>query len=133
MRTVRATIRKVGKRYRGDVMEFKTVEELYTTLGITGAIVVVFLGVFVYMIVQNDKRRSVEMGKIIDRLGDLKSNDSNFESAMQNLSAAVKELSETNKIVASTVNKLDYYNRDLNRKLEKHDEKSDKIIDILRK
>lgn len=114
-------------------MEFKTVEELYTTLGITGAIVVVFLGVFVYMIVQNDKRRSVEMGKIIDRLGDLKSNDTNFESAMQNLSAAVKELSETNKIVADTVNKLDYYNRDLNRKLEKHDEKSDKIIDILRK
>lgn len=113
-------------------MEYKTIQELYTSLGVAGAIIVVFLGVFVYTIVQNDKRRSQEMTEIIKELRNLQMNDTNFQNAMENLSAAVKELSTTNKIVADTVGKLDYFNRDINRKLEKHDEKCDKILDSLR-
>lgn len=113
-------------------MEYKTIQELYTSLGVAGAIIVVFLGVFVYTIVQNDKRRSREMSEIIKELRSLQMNDTNFQNAMENLSAAVKELSTTNKIVADTVGKLDYFNRDINRKLEKHDEKCDKILDSLR-
>lgn len=113
-------------------MEYKTLQELYTSLGVAGAIIVVFLGVFVYTIVQNDKRRSREMSEIIKELRNLQMNDTNFQNAMENLSEAVKELSKTNKIVADTVGKLDYFNRDINRKLEKHDEKCDKILDSLR-
>ncbi len=114
-------------------MEYKTIEELYTSLGIAGAIIVVFLGIFVYTIVQNDKRRSREMKDIIEKLGNLQINDRNFENAMTNLSDAVKELSTTNRIVADTVSKLDYYNKDFNRKLDKHDEKCDKILDAVRR
>lgn len=113
-------------------MEYKTIQELYTSLGVAGAIIVVFLGVFVYTIVQNDKRRSREMTEIIKELRNLQMNDTNFQNAMENLSEAVKELAKTNKIVADTVGKLDYFNRDINRKLEKHDEKCDKILDSLR-
>lgn len=114
-------------------MEYKTIEELYLAVGVAGAIIVVFLGVFVYTIVQNDKRRSREMAEIIQALRNLQLNDTKFQSAMENLSEAVKELSATNKIVADTVGKLDYFNRDINRKLEKHDDKADKILDELRK
>ena len=114
-------------------MEYKTIEELYTSLGVAGAIIVVFLGVFVYTIVQNDKRRSQEMKEIIKELRNLQMNDTNFQNAMENLSEAVKELSTTNKIVADTVGKLDYFNRDINRNLEKNDDKADKILDELRK
>nr|DAM13729.1 MAG TPA: Protein of unknown function (DUF2570) [Caudoviricetes sp.] len=114
-------------------MEYKTIEELYLAVGVAGAIIVVFLGVFVYTIVQNDKRRSQEMTEIIRELRNLQMNDTNFQNAMENLSEAVKELSTTNKIVADTVSKVDYYNRELHKKLDKHDEKSDKILDELRK
>lgn len=114
-------------------MEYKTIEELYLAVGVAGAIIIVFLGVFVYTIVQNDKRRSREMAEIIQELRSLQLNDTKFQSAMENLSEAVKELSATNKIVADTVGKLDYFNRDINRKLEKHDDKADKILDELRK
>ena len=114
-------------------MEYKTIEELYLAVGVAGAIIVVFLGVFVYTIVQNDKRRSQEMTEIIRELRNLQINDTNFQNAMENLSEAVKELSTTNKIVADTVSKVDYYNRELHKKLDKHDEKSDKILDELRK
>lgn len=114
-------------------MEYKTIQELYLAVGVAGAIIIVFLGVFVYTIVQNDKRRSREMAEIIQELRNLQLNDTKFQSAMENLSEAVKELSTTNKIVADTVSKVDYYNRELHRKLEKHDEKSDKILDELRK
>lgn len=114
-------------------MEYKTIEELYLAVGVAGAIIVVFLGVFVYTIVQNDKRRSQEMTEIIRELRNLQMNDTNFQNAMENLSEAVKELSTTNKIVADTVSKVDYYNRELHKKLDKHDEKSDKILDELRR
>jgi uncharacterized protein YlxW (UPF0749 family) len=114
-------------------MEYKTIEELYLAVGVAGAIIIVFLGVFVYTIVQNDKRRSQEMTEIIRELRNLQMNDTNFQNAMENLSEAVKELSTTNKIVADTVSKVDYYNRELHKKLDKHDEKSEKILDELRK
>lgn len=114
-------------------MEYKSIEELYLAVGVAGAIIIVFLGVFVYTIVQNDKKRSREMAEIIQELRNLQLNDTKFQSAMENLSEAVKELSATNKIVADTVGKLDYFNRDINRKLEKHDDKADKILDELRK
>lgn len=114
-------------------MEYKTIEELYLAVGVAGAIIIVFLGVFVYTIVQNDKRRSQEMTEIIRELRNLQMNDTNFQNAMENLSEAVKELSTTNKIVADTVSKVDYYNRELHKKLDKHDEKSDKILDELRR
>lgn len=114
-------------------MGYKTIEELYLAVGVAGAIIVVFLGVFVYTIVQNDKKRSQEMTEIIRELRNLQMNDTNFQNAMENLSEAVKELSTTNKIVADTVSKVDYYNRELHKKLDKHDEKSDKILDELRK
>ena len=114
-------------------MEYKTVEELYLAVGVAGAIIIVFLGVFVYTIIQNDKRRTQEMTEIIQELKNLQINDTKFQSAMENLSEAVKELSTTNKIVADTVGKLDYFNRDINRKLEKHDDKADKILEELRK
>lgn len=114
-------------------MEYKTIQELYLAVGVAGAIIIVFLGVFVYTIVQNDKRRSQEMTEIIRELRNLQMNDTNFQNAMENLSEAVKELSTTNKIVADTVSKVDYYNRELHKKLDKHDEKSDKILDELRR
>lgn len=114
-------------------MEYKTIEELYLAVGVAGAIIIVFLGVFVYTIIQNDKRRSQEMTEIIRELRNLQMNDTNFQNAMENLSEAVKELSTTNKIVADTVSKVDYYNRELHKKLDKHDEKSDKILDELRR
>lgn len=128
------TVRIKNKSHkRGWHMEYKTIEELYLAVGVAGAIIVVFLGVFVYTIVQNDKRRSQEMTEIIRELRNLQMNDTNFQNAMENLSEAVKELSTTNKIVADTVSKVDYYNRELHKKLDKHDEKSDKILDELRK
>ena len=114
-------------------MEYKTIEELYLAVGVAGAIIIVFLGVFVNTIIQNDKRRSQEMTEIIRELRNLQMNDTNFQNAMENLSEAVKELSTTNKIVADTVSKVDYYNRELHKKLDKHDEKSDKILDELRR
>ena len=73
------------------------------------------------------------MTEIIQELRNLQLNDTKFQSAMENLSEAVKELSTTNKIVADTVGKLDYFNRDISRKLEKHDDKADKILDEIRK
>lgn len=125
-------------------MEYKTIEELYTSLGVAGAIIVVFLGIFVYTIIQNDKRRNNEImqndkrrnneiNNIVDKLGALQINDTNFQNAMNNLSEAIKELSATNKIVADTVSRLDYYNKDLNRKLDRHDEKCDKILDAVKR
>ena len=114
-------------------MEYKTIQELYLAVGVAGAIIIVFLGVFVYSIVQNDKRRSQEMSEIIKELRNLQMNDTNFQNAMENLSEAVKELSTTNKIVADTVSKVDYYNRELHKKLDKHDDRVEKILDELRK
>lgn len=114
-------------------MEYKTIEELYLAVGVAGAIIIVFLGVFVYTIVQNDKRRSQEMKEITDTLKQLILDNQLLNTAIDKLSEATKEVATTNRIVADTVGKLDYFNRDINRKLEKHDDKADKILDELRK
>lgn len=118
---------------RGWHMEYKTIEELYLAVGVAGAIIVVFLGVFVYTIVQNDKRRSQEMKEITDTLKQLILDNQLLNTAIDKLSEATKEVATTNRIVADTVSKVDYYNRELHKKLDKHDEKSDKILDELRR
>lgn len=114
-------------------MEYKTIEELYLAVGVAGAIIVVFLGIFVYMIVQNDKRRSQEMKEITDTLKQLILDNQLLNTAIDKLSEATKEVATTNRIVADTVNKVDYYNREIHRKLDKHDDKVEKILDELKK
>ena len=113
-------------------MEYKTIEELYLAIGVAGAIIVVFLGLFTYLVISNDRKRTEQMDKIVERVGALQMNDTDFKSLIQSLTESVKELSTTNRVVADTVNRLDYYNKDLHKKLEKHDEKSEKILDTLR-
>lgn len=114
-------------------MEYKTIEELYLAVGVAGAIIVVFLGIFVYMIVQSDKRRSQEMKEITDTLKQLILDNQLLNTAIDKLSEATKEVATTNRIVAETVNKVDYYNRELHKKLDKHDDKVEKILDELRR
>lgn len=114
-------------------MEYKSIEELYLAVGVAGAIIVVFLGLFTYLVIANDKKRTEQINSIIDRIGTLQINDTDFKSLIENLTETVKEVSTTNRIVADTVNRLDYYNKDLHRKLEKHDDKVDKILDEIRK
>lgn len=114
-------------------MEYKTIQELYLAVGVAGAIIIVFLGVFVYTIVQNDKRRSQEMKEITDTLKQLILDNQLLNTAIDKLSEATKEVATTNRIVAETVNKVDYYNRELHRKLDKHDDKVEKILDEIRK
>lgn len=114
-------------------MEYKTIEELYLAVGVAGTIIIVFLGLFTYLVIANDKKRTEQINSIIDRIGTLQINDTDFKSLIENLTETVKEVSTTNRIVADTVNRLDYYNKDLHRKLEKHDDKVDRILDEMRK
>lgn len=114
-------------------MEYKTIQELYLAVGVAGAIIIVFLGLFTYLVIANDKKRTEQINNIIDRIGTLQINDTDFKSLIENLTETVKEVSTTNRIVADTVNRLDYYNKDLHKKLEKHDDKVEKILDELRK
>lgn len=114
-------------------MEYKTIQELYLAIGVAGAIIVVFLGLFTYLVISNDKKRTNQMDTLIKSISTLQINDTDFKTLIQSLITSVKELSTTNRVVADTVNRLDYYNKDLHKKLEKHDEKSDKIIEELRK
>ena len=72
------------------------------------------------------------MDDVVDKLSTLQINDNDFKVLMQGLTETVKELSTTNRIVADTVSKLDLYSKDLHKKLDKHDEKSDKILDEIR-
>lgn len=114
-------------------MEYKTIQELYLAVGVAGTIIVVFLGLFTYLVISNDKKRTNQMDTLIKSISTLQINDTDFKTLIQSLITSVKELSTTNRVVADTVNRLDYYNKDLHKKLEKHDEKSDKIIEELRK
>lgn len=114
-------------------MEYKTIEELYLAVGVAGAIIIVFLGLFTYLVISNDKKRTEQINSIIERIGTLQINDTDFKSLIENLTETVKEVSTTNRIVADTVNRLDYYNKDLHKKLEKHDDRVEKILDELRK
>lgn len=112
-------------------MEYKTIQELYLAVGVAGAIIIVFLALFVWIIIRNDKARTEELKQIIDKLSSLQVNDSDFKNLMENLTQTVKELSTTNRVVADTVNRLDFYNKDLSKKLDKHDERSEKILERL--
>lgn len=114
-------------------MEYKTIQELYLAVGAAGAIIVIFLGLFTYLVISNDKRRTKQIDDLISKVGMLQMNDTDFKGLIEGLTESVKELSVTNRVVADTVNRLDYYNKDLHRKLEKHDEKSDRILDEVRK
>ncbi|MDK7722467.1 hypothetical protein QP555_05520 [Peptoniphilus lacrimalis] len=114
-------------------MEYKTIEELYLAVGVAGSIIVVFLGLFTYLVISNDRKRTKQIDDLIKSIGTLQMNDTDFKALVESLIESVKELSITNKIVADTVSRLDYYNKDLHHKLEKHDEKSDKILDAIRK
>lgn len=114
-------------------MEYKTIQELYLSVGVAGAIIIVFLGLFTYLVISNDKKRTEQINSIIERIGTLQINDTDFKSLIENLTETVKEVSTTNRIVADTVNRLDYYNKDLHKKLEKHDDRVEKILDELRK
>ena len=120
-------------KQEGDRMEYKTIQELYLAVGVAGAIIIVFLGLFTYLVISNDKKRTDQINNIIDRIGTLQINDTDFKSLIENLAETVKEFSKTTRVMADTLNRLDYYNKDLHRKLEKHDEKSDKILDEIRK
>lgn len=114
-------------------MQYKTIQELYLAIGVAGSIIVVFLGLFTYLVISNDSKRTKQIDELIKQIGTLQLNDTDFKSLIQSLTESVKELATTNRVVADTVNRLDFYNKDLIRKLEKHDEKSDKIFDELRK
>ena len=114
-------------------MEYKTIQELYLAIGVAGTIIVVFLGLFTYMVISNDRKRTKQIDDLIKSIGTLQMNDTDFKNLIQSLTESVKELSTTNRVVADTVNRLDYYNKDLHKKLDKHDEKSEKILDEIRK
>lgn len=114
-------------------MHYKTIQELYLAIGVAGCIIVVFLVLFTYLVVASDKKRTQQMDDVINKLSTLQINDNDFKVLMQGLTETVKELSTTNRIVADTVSRLDFYNKDLHKKLEKHDDKSDKILDAVTK
>lgn len=114
-------------------MQYKTIQELYLAVGVAGCIVVVFLALFTYLVVTSEKKRSEQMDKLVDKLSDLQTNDVDFKNLMQGLTETVKELSTTNRIVADTVSRLDFYNKDLHKKLDRHDAKSEQILDRMRK
>lgn len=112
-------------------MEYKTIQELYLAIGVAGSIIVVFLALFTYLVVSSDKKRTQQMDDVVDKLSTLQINDNDFKVLMQGLTETVKELSTTNRIVADTVSRLDFYNKDLRKKLDKHDDKSDRILDAV--
>ena len=114
-------------------MEYKTIQELYLAIGVAGSIIVVFLALFTYLVVSSDKKRTQQMDDVVDKLSTLQINDNDFKVLMQGLTETVKELSTTNRIVADTVSRLDFYNKDLRKKLDKHDDKSDRILDAIHK
>lgn len=114
-------------------MEYKTIEELYLAVGVAGAIIIVFLALFTYLVISNDKKRTEQINNIVDRIGTLQINDTDFKSLVENLTETVKEMSKTNLAVADIVNRLDYYNKDSHKKLDKLDLKTDKILENLRK
>lgn len=95
-------------------------------LGVAGCIVVVFLAVFVYLIVQNNSKTMKQIDKVVDKIISLENNDSRFEEVIESLTDAVKEVATTNRIMADTLNKVDFYNKELHKK-------SDRIYDEITK
>lgn len=112
-------------------MDYKNLQELYLAVGVAGAIIIVFLALFTYLVVHSDKKRTDQIDKIVDKVAGLQTNDENFKQLMENLTETVKELATTNRVVADTVNKLDFYNKDIAKKLDRHDARSEKIYERL--
>ena len=91
------------------------------------AIIVVFLAIFVYLIIQNNNKTMKQIDEIVSKVVSLENNDHRFEEVIEGLTSAVKEVATTNRIMADTLNKLYFYNKELHKKIERHDEKSEKI------
>ena len=108
-------------------MEYKTIGELYLALGVAGVIIVVFLGIFVYLIYNNNQNTISQMKKIVEDTKNLQANDSRFENLVLALTEVTKELANTVDKMSDTLIKVDYYNKDLNKKLEKHDSRAEKM------
>ena len=108
-------------------MEYKTIGELYLALGVAGVIIVVFLGIFVYMIVNNYKYTIDKMEELVKETKHLQLNDNRFENLVLALTDVTKELANTVDKMSDTLIKVDYYNKNLSRNLEKHDDRVVKI------
>ena len=106
---------------------YKTIEELYLAIGVAGAIIVVFLGIFVYMIVNNNKYTIGKMEDLVKETKNLQANDNRFETLVLALTDVTKELANTVDKMSDTLIKVDYYNKNLSRDLEKHDNRAVKI------
>ena len=106
---------------------YKTIEELYLAIGVAGAIIVVFLGIFVYMIVNNNKYTIGKMEDLVKETKNLQANDNRFETLVLALTDVTKELANTVDKMSDTLIKVDYYNKNLSRNLEKHDDRAIKI------
>ena len=108
-------------------MDYKTIEELYLAIGVAGAIIVVFLGIFVYLIVSNNKYTISQMEDLVKETKNLQLNDNRFENLVLALTDVTKELANTVDKISDTLIKVDYYNKNLFRNLEKHDDRAVKI------
>ena len=108
-------------------MDYKTIEELYLAIGVAGAIIVVFLGIFVYLIVSNNKYTISQMEDLVKETKNLQLNDNRFENLVLALTDVTKELANTVDKMSDTLIKVDYYNKNLFRNLEKHDDRAVKI------
>ena len=104
-------------------MDYKTIEELYLAIGVAGAIIVVFLGIFVYLIVSNNKYTISQMEDLVKETKNLQLNDNRFENLVLALTDVTKELANTVDKMSDTLIKVDYYNKNLFRNLEKHDDR----------
>ena len=104
-------------------MDYKTIEELYLAIGVAGAIIVVFLGIFVYLIVSNNKYTISQMEGLVKETKNLQLNDNRFENLVLALTDVTKELANTVDKMSDTLIKVDYYNKNLFRNLEKHDDR----------
>ena len=104
------------------------ITELIFKYGAASVILAIFLRQFIKMLDEKEKmadERNKEMlNKIeglVTSLDNLYLNNNKMEALMVSLSDSVKQLSEATKTVASTIDRIDIYNRELARKVEKHD------------
>lgn len=114
------------------------VTELIFKYGAASVILAIFLRQFIKMLDDKEKmadERNKEMLNKIEglvaSLDNLYINNNKMESLMMSLSDSVKQLSEATKTVASTIDRIDIYNRELARKVEKHDERAEKLHEKL--
>lgn len=114
------------------------ITELIFKYGAASVILAIFLRQFIKMLDEKEKmadERNKEMLNKIEglvaSLDNLYLNNNKMEALMVSLSDSVKQLSEATKTVASTIDRIDIYNRELARKVEKHDARAEKLHDKL--